>query len=104
MTRPTSTTMPIDDLLALENPEVAILDLLQHTVAAAHQALGIVHPEINAQGNLGPLADDCHAAVLIAGELEALSPLLAQYRAAIELSMLPDDDLDTMNIPPDFPF
>ena len=104
MTRPTSSTMPIDDLLALENPEVVVLDLLQHTAAAAYQALVLVHPEITAQGNLGPLADECHAAMLLADTLDALSPMLAQYRAAIELSMLDDDDLDTTNIPPDIPF
>lgn len=96
--------MPIDDLLALESPEVVVLDLLHHTAAAAYQALVIVHPEINARGRLGPLADDCHAAMLLADTLEALSPLLAQYRAAIELSMVEDDDLGTTNIPPDIPF
>ena len=87
---------PLDSMLHLEHPEALIFDLLKHTVVAAHQALGFIHPEIYARGNIGALPDDeCHYALLIAAWLTDLPPLLAKYRYAVDYCMREDDGLDT---------
>jgi hypothetical protein len=62
-----------DDLLAVEHPELAVLELLGHALRAAHDALAVVHPEIDARsGNLGPLEEQCHIAMLIGIDLRDL--------------------------------
>jgi len=92
----------LDSMLHLEHPELVILDLLQHTAVAAHQALGFIHPEIHARGNIGALPDEeCHYALLLAAELTDLPRLLSKYRAAVEYVMREEGELDELDEPDD---
>jgi hypothetical protein len=98
--QPTRTTLmstaTIDPSLAYEHPELLVLELLQHALAAARQALAAPHPEILAKKDLGPLADECHIAMLIALHLDDLHTLILKYRATLETvaldAALPLDD------------
>lgn len=93
-------TTSIDPFLAFEHPELVVLHLLQHALAAAHQALSGPHPEIHTNGDLGTLEEECHLAILIAEQLGTLHDLLARYRVVIEIDVLDDDLLPTDDDPP----
>jgi hypothetical protein len=89
----------LDDRLAVEHPELVVLDLLGHTLDAAHRALAVVHPEIDIDGDLGPIDEQCHFAMLIGIDLHALRRRIASYRVAVEAALLADCDA-----PLDLPF
>lgn len=72
------------DQLAVEHPELVVLDLLQHALRAAHDALAVVHPEIDFDGILPALDEQCHLAMLIGGDLTFLQLHLESYRVAVE--------------------
>jgi hypothetical protein len=93
-----------DDRLLAHNPELFVLELLGHALGVARRALAILHPETGAAADYGPLADECHYAMLIAADIDVLTSRLAKYRWALEASVFPDYDDDSEDIPDDIPF
>ena len=85
----------VADQLALEHPELVILELLQHTLAAARRALTAAHPELDIEGDLGPLEDACHWAMLIDIDIGALLRRLGNYRTAVEVLPAVDHGADS---------
>ena len=90
--------------LAIEHPELVVLDLLHHTLQAAHDALAVVHPEIDFDGALPSLDEQCHLAMLIGGDLTFLQEHLRSYRIAVEAAaaVAADDPKDERQV--DLPF
>lgn len=89
----------LDDRLAVEHPELVVLDLVGHALEAAHRALAVVHPEIDVQGDFGPIDEQCHFAMLIGIDLRALRRRIASYRVAVEAAVLADDCDTTLDLP-----
>lgn len=83
------------DGLALEHPELVVLDLLRHTLGAARRALAAAHPELDIEGDLGPLEDACHWAMLIDIDIGTLLRRLGNYRTAVEVLPAVDHGADS---------
>ena len=81
-----------DYALAVEHPELVVLDLLQHALVAARDALAVVHPEIDLDRILPPLDEQCHLAMLIEGDMTFLQEHLRSYRIAVETAATVADD------------
>lgn len=84
----------VDDQLALEHPELVVLELLEHTLAAARRALAVAHPELDIESDLGPLEDACHWAMLIGIDIGGLRRRLGNYRTAVEVLRDADHSVD----------
>jgi len=84
----------VDAHLALGHPEIVVLELLEHALAAARRALAAAHPELDIEGDLGPLEDACHWAMLIDVDIGGLLRRLGNYRVAIEVLPAVDHSAD----------
>ena len=85
----------IDDGLTLQHPELVVLELLQHTLATARRVRAVAHPELDIEGDHGPLEDACHWAMLIDIDIGALLRRLGNYRTAVEVLPAVDHGADS---------
>jgi hypothetical protein len=83
------------DQRVLEHPELVVLDLLQHTLGAARRALAAAHPELDDEGDLGPLEDACHWAMLIDIDIGGLLRRLGNYRTSVDMLLAVDHGADS---------